>query len=114
MQFLTNTNIDFVGRRKIAAGISVLVILAGIVSLIAHGGPNLSIDFRGGPKIGIPELIETSAPTYTKIANTIIKIYLFFNNEIQLLNEAGDSSSCFTSSTFNVLVQPNVINIKTA
>jgi preprotein translocase subunit SecF len=48
MQFLTNTNFDFVGRRRVAAVISVLVILAGIVSLVAHGGPNLSIDFRGG------------------------------------------------------------------
>lgn len=48
MQFLTNTNIDFVGRRRIAAILSAVVILAGIGSLLLKGGPNLSIDFRGG------------------------------------------------------------------
>ena len=48
MQVLTNTNIDFLGRRKYAAVLSALVILAGIVSLVVKGGPNLSIDFRGG------------------------------------------------------------------
>ena len=53
MQFLTNTNFDFVGKRRAAAVLSALVILAGIVSLIAHGGPNLSIDFRGGQIIEV-------------------------------------------------------------
>ena len=53
MQFLTNTNFDFVGKRKAAAVLSVLVILAGFVSLAMHGGPNLSIDFRGGQIIEV-------------------------------------------------------------
>lgn len=48
MQFLTNTNIDFLGGRKVAATLSIVLILAGIVSLVIKGGPNLSIDFRGG------------------------------------------------------------------
>jgi preprotein translocase subunit SecF len=48
MQFLTNTNFDFVGKRKIAAVVSMVVIAAGLVSLGIHGGPRLSIDFRGG------------------------------------------------------------------
>ncbi|RKZ17759.1 protein translocase subunit SecF [bacterium] len=48
MQFLSNTNIDFMGKRKAAAILSTLVIVAGAVSLAMHGGPNLSIDFRGG------------------------------------------------------------------
>ena len=48
MQFLTNTSIDFMGRRRIAFVISGILILAGIVSLIIRGGPNLGVDFRGG------------------------------------------------------------------
>lgn len=48
MQFLTNTNIDFVGKRRIALVISAVLIVAGLGSLLAKGGPNLSIDFRGG------------------------------------------------------------------
>ena len=48
MQFLTNVNIDFVGKRKIAAILSLLLLSAGVISLVMHGGPLLSIDFRGG------------------------------------------------------------------
>lgn len=48
MHFLTNTNIDFMGKRKIAILISSALILIGIVSLILHGGPKYGIDFLGG------------------------------------------------------------------
>ncbi len=48
MQFLTNRNIDFMAKRKIAFLISSTLILIGIVSLILHGGPRYGIDFLGG------------------------------------------------------------------
>jgi len=48
MQLLTKTNIDFIGRTRYTAVISVLLILAGVTSLLIHGGPRLSIDFTGG------------------------------------------------------------------
>jgi len=41
-------DIDFIKLRKYAIGLSVALIVAGIVSLIAHGGPNYGIDFTGG------------------------------------------------------------------
>ena len=41
-------NIDFVGKRHIAIGVSWLLILIGIVSLVAKGGPHYGIDFSGG------------------------------------------------------------------
>lgn len=43
-----NTNIDFVGGRKIAFIISALVILIGLGSLVMKGGPRYGIDFAGG------------------------------------------------------------------
>ena len=46
-----DVNIDFVGRRKIAYGISAIMILASIVSLIMHGGPKYGIDFAGGAEV---------------------------------------------------------------
>jgi preprotein translocase subunit SecF len=66
MQFLTNTNFDFVGKRRFAAIFSALVILSGLGSLVIKGGPNLSIDFRGGqivevhctPAIGLSDARE--------------------------------------------------------
>ncbi len=46
--FKSDVNINFVGVRKIAYGISVVLILASIVSLVIHGGPKVGIDFAGG------------------------------------------------------------------
>lgn len=41
-------HIDFIAIRKFAFAVSGALILTGIVSLIAHGGPNYGIDFTGG------------------------------------------------------------------
>ena len=41
-------NINFVGVRKAAYGISLVLILITIISLAAHRGPNLGVDFAGG------------------------------------------------------------------
>ena len=51
MQFFQNTNIDFVGKRKLGYIFSGTLILVSIVSLILHGGPNYGIDFTGGTSI---------------------------------------------------------------
>jgi preprotein translocase SecF subunit len=48
MRFFGETNIDFIGKRKIAFTISIIIILAGIVSLVINKGPAYSIDFTGG------------------------------------------------------------------
>lgn len=48
MRFFGETKIDFIGKRKIAFTISIIVILAGLISLIINGGPKYSIDFTGG------------------------------------------------------------------
>ncbi len=51
--FKPGTNIQFVRVRFIAITISLLLILAGIISLIIHGGPNYGIDFRGGTLVQV-------------------------------------------------------------
>ena len=48
MQLLKNVNIDFLGKRKLAAIMSAAFILLGLLSLITKGGPALGIDFTGG------------------------------------------------------------------
>jgi preprotein translocase subunit SecF len=48
MQLLKNVNIDFLGKRKLAAILSAALILLGLSSLIVKGGPALGIDFTGG------------------------------------------------------------------
>jgi len=47
------TNINFVGKMKIAFACSLLMIIISIVSVIWHGGLNLGIDFSGGTLIQI-------------------------------------------------------------
>ncbi|MEJ2067342.1 MAG: protein translocase subunit SecF [Deltaproteobacteria bacterium] len=54
MEFIkSGTKIDFMGKRLAAFIISSLLIIAGIVSLIVHGGPNYGIDFAGGTLIQV-------------------------------------------------------------
>jgi preprotein translocase subunit SecF len=49
----SGTKIDFMGKRKAAFFMSVILIIAGIVSLIVHGGPNYGIDFAGGTLVQV-------------------------------------------------------------
>jgi preprotein translocase SecF subunit len=53
MQFFGETNLNFVGMRKTAFIISIVLILAGLVSLAIKGGPDLSIDFKGGTLVQV-------------------------------------------------------------
>lgn len=47
------TNFDFVGNFWRAYLVSLALILAGVISLIVHGGPNYGIDFAGGMLVQI-------------------------------------------------------------
>ena len=48
MRFFHNTNYNFMGIRKIPFTISFICIIISIISLVLHGGPKYSVDFRGG------------------------------------------------------------------
>ena len=48
MRFFGDTNIDFIGKRKIAFTISAALILLSVVFLVVNKGLNYSIDFTGG------------------------------------------------------------------
>jgi preprotein translocase subunit SecF len=45
------TNFDFVGKRYIFMGISLLIILLGVGAAVAKGGVRLGIDFTGGTEV---------------------------------------------------------------
>jgi preprotein translocase subunit SecF len=53
MNMFGESNIDFVGRRGIAAVISLALILVGLASLVVKNGPAYSIDFTGGSLLQI-------------------------------------------------------------
>ena len=48
-----NTNVDFIGNRKIAFIASLALIIVSVVSLLIKGGPNYGIDFAGGMLIQV-------------------------------------------------------------
>lgn len=48
MDLFTNANFDFLGKRKVAAILSIILILVGLFSIIFHHGLRLGIDFQGG------------------------------------------------------------------
>ncbi|MEZ5393986.1 MAG: hypothetical protein R2724_14265 [Bryobacterales bacterium] len=68
MELFGETNIDFLGRRKIFIGLSVVLILAGVASLIVKGGPKLGIDFKGGTLVYIK---FKNAPDLDAIRNAL-------------------------------------------
>lgn len=66
-ELFRQTSIDFLSRRHVTLGLSVLAIGISIASLVAKDGPRLGLDFRGGtlmyvkfePKPPIDELRQT-------------------------------------------------------
>ena len=54
MQFIKpDININFIGVRKVAFGVSLVMILITIGSLTMHGGPKYGVDFAGGTIIQV-------------------------------------------------------------
>ena len=49
----TPHSIDFLGKRRFATIFSAVILIAGFVSVITHGGLNYGIDFRGGTNVQI-------------------------------------------------------------
>jgi preprotein translocase SecF subunit len=48
MRFFRNPDIKFMEKRMVAFTISGIIIFISLISLILHGGPRFSVDFRGG------------------------------------------------------------------
>ncbi len=48
MEFFKNTNFDFLGKKWPFIGASLVLTVAGLVSLVIKGGPRYGIDFNGG------------------------------------------------------------------
>jgi len=48
VRIIRETHINFLGARRVAYVISAVIIIAGMVSLIAKGGPKWGVDFKGG------------------------------------------------------------------
>jgi preprotein translocase subunit SecF len=65
------TNVDFIGKMKIAFSISMAMIVISITSLILHNGPNLGIDFAGGTLVEVKFKEATTVDTIRTALSTV-------------------------------------------
>lgn len=80
-------NINFIGKRHIAFGLSGLMILSTILLLILRGGPNYGVDFSGGVLIQV-QLPEKKSPVEIKDALKPIRLE---GSIVQEFGEKGES-----------------------
>ncbi len=80
MQFFNPTaNINFIKIRKIALVVSGIVLLMGLISLMARGGPNYGIDFLGGTMVQVrfktpqPITIVRTAIERLNVGDTVVQ-----------------------------------------
>src|ERR1700722_17169761 len=53
MEFFKQVDLDWMGKAKYFFGLSGLLLIAGIVSIVAHGGLFYGIDFKGGTVVDV-------------------------------------------------------------
>lgn len=81
MEIIGKTNIDFLGRRRIAFGLSGVLVALGILALIqiGLGSANLGIDFAGGTAVQL----KFDQPIPIEDARRALKKHGFGHAEIQ-------------------------------
>jgi len=81
------TDINFIGRMKLAFFVSLALIVIGALSLIIHNGPNLGIDFAGGTLVQI----KFKDPTSVNDIRSPLKTINLGNSIIQRFGYQGDN-----------------------
>lgn len=94
MRLLKNTNIDFIGKRKLGAFLSIVLILIGIGSMIVNKGLALSIDFTGGTIVQLKFEDEIT----TAEARQILKDFGFENLDITTISSPGSHDDILIKS----------------
>ena len=92
-----DTNIDFVGKRKIALFISIALILVGLASLVIKGGPNYGIDFAGGTLVQVKFTQPTDASAIKKALGDLdlgsLVVQSFGDNQNEFLIRVEQNSA---------------------
>jgi preprotein translocase SecF subunit len=87
MDVFVGTNVNFMGVRRIAFGISLALITMSIISIVAHGGLRLGVDFSGGILLQVKS--QRMIPTHD-IRTTLGEMGLG-KAEIQQLGHEGEA-----------------------
>jgi preprotein translocase subunit SecF len=84
IELFRNPNYDFIGKRKWAYTVSIIITLIGLISLAARGGLRYDIDFTGGTLI---QVRFERAPTIAQIRTNLGTIQLGES----IIQEFGDA-----------------------
>ncbi len=86
MQFFGETHLNFVGTRRTAFIVSVVLIVAGLVSLAVKGGPDLSIDFEGGTLVQV----RFDQPVEIGQLRTVVDAAGYSGGQIQVFGDPNE------------------------
>ncbi len=91
MQIFKDTNFDFLGKQKYFVGLSVLLLIAGLVSL-AVKGPRYGIDFKGGTVTTVrfandPDEDKIRKALESKISGEVLVQPVVGQNEVMISTE---------------------------
>lgn len=94
MRFFKDTNIDFIGKKKLFFSISIAIILIGLVSLVIHKGPKYGIDFTGGVslEIDLSPVNGTAEPVKIQQVRNVLSQAGIKDAEIQEVKGINDKS----------------------
>ncbi len=91
-----HTNIDFLGKRGIAAVVSVVLIAIGIAGVVARGSSLLNIDFTGGSSVTFV-LDQADKMPIHDVRDAMVKTELADKN--LLIVQRGEDESRYTINT---------------
>lgn len=102
MEIFRDTNFDFLGKKWPFIILSLVLTGAGIVSLIAKGGPRYGIDFKGGTLLYVkfadkPSEESVRTALAKKIAGEISVVAVQGTNELMIQTELKDDKDLQTT-----------------
>jgi preprotein translocase subunit SecF len=117
MQLIKNDiNLDFIGKRKIAFCLSLVLILVSVSSLVIHNGPRYGIDFAGGSLVQVKffgpvtvDSIKTGLATVGLGDSSVQRFGDPEDNEYLIRTDASVASSEGFSKTLNEALPPGRI-----
>jgi len=89
MEFLRNVDVDWMGKAKYFAALSLILLALGWISILRAGGLHYGIDFRGGTLVYVR---FASTPPTAQIRNALAQAGLK-NSTIQPINDPSDPRS---------------------
>jgi preprotein translocase subunit SecF len=99
VSFFAEANYEFVGKRKVASLLSVALLVLGMGSLVARGGPSYSIDFTGGSLIQVQfsEVVSVDAvrEALSEVGYSQAEIQIFGapNEMLVRIQDTGDQEA---------------------